>query len=140
MTTQSRCSKPCNALVMEIKEVLTIVVSSVDRKRDMHKLGKRNISLLRFDKFDRGHVPKDDGVESPSCDVDRRAWLRGGRLSYIFRFVLKLKRLGNWSRYIWTGLCAGIFIGLWTLWSRRNGRSRGFICWCNIKGGGKHFF
>lgn len=46
VTIQSRSSKPPNALVIETNEVLTIVVSTVDRKSAIHILLPHRVSIL----------------------------------------------------------------------------------------------
>lgn len=46
VTIQSRSSKPLNALVIETNEVLTIVVSTVDRKSASHILFHQRVSML----------------------------------------------------------------------------------------------
>lgn len=46
VTIQSRLSKPLKALVIETSEVLTIVVSTVDKNSAIHMLFHQGISML----------------------------------------------------------------------------------------------
>lgn len=96
MTIQSRRIKPLRALVIETNDVLTIVVSSVDKNRLIHSLGRRQCCGVSV--ASRLTLHLDNEVSNRSNTFSRRCF------EWSDLPQLTQARVGEWTQVVYCAL------------------------------------